>query len=154
MVAHEAELTATIEDDQEYRPPVEMTAFAAMEPIAEVHAPSFIEPDAVEPALAATVGEAARPTDDEVERLIQDAEAAPAGGPGGATEFDHDAMRRRIEETRNRLKAKAFDAMMSGEGSLLSKSPEGTRAAAPTESIEVDSEVDQTIEATLTEEEF
>ena len=30
-------------------------------------------------------------------------------------------MRRRIEETRARLKAKAFDAMMSGEAALLSR---------------------------------
>jgi hypothetical protein len=37
---------------------------------------------------------------------------APRLSPA-ATDFDHDAMRRRIEETRNRLKAKAFDAMRS-----------------------------------------
>ena len=30
-------------------------------------------------------------------------------------------MRRRIEETRARLKAKAFDAMMSGEAALLAR---------------------------------
>jgi hypothetical protein len=148
------ELAATMEDDQEYQPPIETVAFASMESATEVRAPVFVEADAGEPELAATIGESAPPSDDEVDRLIQEADAPPAAAPGSATEFDHDAMRRRIEETRNRLKAKAFDAMMSGEGSLLSKSGDKTRTGTPTESVALDSEVDETIEATLTEEEF
>ena len=65
---------------------------------------------------------------------------------------DYEAMRGRIEETRSRLKAKAFDAMMTGESALLGRDPEdaGAKLPAPTD---VDSEIDETIESTLREEE-
>ena len=69
--------------------------------------------------------------------------------------FDQEGMRRRIEETRNRLKAKAFDAMMSGEASMLSRdSGSGPRASAASPLAPLDSEVAESIEKTLTEEEF
>ena len=65
--------------------------------------------------------------------------------------IDYDAMRSRIERTRGRLKAKAFDAMMTGESTLLSKeSAESLAAASP--KVDVDVEIDQTIETTLREE--
>jgi hypothetical protein len=83
--------------------------------------------------------------DEEQESAPQLVASLPAGG------FDHDAMRRRIEETRNRLKAKAFDAMMSGEGALLRESKAETPESA---TLTVDSDVDETIETALTEEEF
>ena len=71
----------------------------------------------------------------------------------GAAEFDREAMRLRIETTRNRLKAKAFDAMLSGESSLLGRSTAGeTDGGARIADMPVDSEVDETIESTLTEE--
>lgn len=65
---------------------------------------------------------------------------------------DYEAMRSRIEETRGRLKAKAFDAMMTGESALLGRDPEdaGTKLPAPSE---VDGEIVQTIDDTLREEE-
>ena len=48
-------------------------------------------------------------------------------------------MRRRIEETRNRLKAKAFDAMASGEAALLARDVEGHEApVVPEEHIDED----------------
>jgi len=65
---------------------------------------------------------------------------------------DYDAMKSRIEMTRSRLKAKAFDAMMMGEAALLARDPDGAelkRAVAPA----LDSEIDQTIETGLREEE-
>jgi hypothetical protein len=62
-------------------------------------------------------------------------------------------MRLRIETTRNRLKAKAFDAMLSGESSLLGRSTAGASdGSARMSDVPVDSEVDETIESTLTEE--
>ena len=78
-------------------------------------------------------------------------DAVPRAADGS---FDQEAMRRRIEETRNRLKAKAFDAMMSGEASMLSRdSGSGPRASAASP-VPLDSEVAESIEKTLTEEEF
>lgn len=88
--------------------------------------------------------------------------AAPSGVPSGAEgvprapdgSFDQEAMRHRIEETRNRLKAKAFDAMMSGEASLLSRDSEAGQRASTAPPVSLDSEVAESIEKTLTEEEF
>jgi hypothetical protein len=85
-------------------------------------------------------------------------EAAPSGsdGPPPAAEgtFDQEAMRRRIDQTRNRLKAKAFDAMMSGEASLLSRDSGSAQPASTVPPVPLDSEVAESIEKTLTEEEF
>ena len=61
-------------------------------------------------------------------------------------------MRSRIEETRSRLKAKAFDAMMTGESALLGRDPEGAEVNLPVAS-EVDGDIVQTIDETLREEE-
>ncbi len=65
---------------------------------------------------------------------------------------DYEAMRGRIEETRSRLKAKAFDAMMTGESALLGRDPDGVDVKLPTPT-EVDGEIVQTIDETLREEE-
>ena len=65
---------------------------------------------------------------------------------------DYDSMRSRIEVTRSRLKAKAFDAMMTGESSLLGRDTEDAehrKKVVPA----VDSEVNETIETSLREEE-
>ncbi len=65
---------------------------------------------------------------------------------------DYESMKSRIEQTRSRLKAKAFDAMMTGESALLGRDAEGSdrnRNAPPP----VDIEVDETIETSLREEE-
>jgi hypothetical protein len=82
-----------------------------------------------------------------------DLEAPQNGQSKGAEadilgDFDHDAMRRRIEETRDRLKAKAFDAMMNGESALLR---EGSADTADSPTVRVDTEVEETIEQALTE---
>ena len=65
--------------------------------------------------------------------------------------IDYDAMKSRIEMTRSRLKAKAFDAMMSGESALLGRDPANfeRKKVVP----KVDSEVNDTIETSLREEE-
>jgi hypothetical protein len=61
-------------------------------------------------------------------------------------------MRRRIEETRARLKAKAFDAMMSGEAALLGRDSEG-RIPEP-EEIKLDGDVESTIDESLSQEDY
>lgn len=96
-------------------------------------APVFAEPEA--PAV--------EPEPREVEVIF----------PGEPEEpVDYESMKSRIEQTRSRLKAKAFDAMMTGESALLGRDAEGSdrnRSALPS----VDTEVDETIETSLREEE-
>ena len=60
-------------------------------------------------------------------------------------------MRARIELTRSRLKAKAFDAMMAGETALLGRD-DGARSSGPVPSAGFDSEIEQTVDNTLREE--
>ena len=76
------------------------------------------------------------------------AAAAAAGGNGS----DYDAMRARIELTRSRLKAKAFDAMMAGESALLGRDAEKSSSQARP-AVNFDREIEQTVESTLREEE-
>ena len=65
---------------------------------------------------------------------------------------DYDAMRNRIETTRSRLKAKAFDAMMTGEAALLGRDSADSSVERPAPA-DVDTEIVETIETTLREEE-
>lgn len=80
--------------------------------------------------------------------------ADPVAGPAEPQGFDYEEMRRRIEQTRSRLKAKAFDAMMSGETALLARDPSQAAMAGDTVggSLALDAEVDETIENSLSEE--
>jgi hypothetical protein len=100
---------------------------------AEVEEPAASAPGDTEPSEAAAADE--HPP-------------VSADGPG----VDYEAMRGRIEETRSRLKAKAFDAMMTGESALLGRDPgdAGVKLPAPTD---VDGEIGETIDSTLREEE-
>jgi hypothetical protein len=65
---------------------------------------------------------------------------------------EYDAIKARIQETRSRLKAKAFDAMMTGESALLGRDS-GDRALNRPEAPKIDEEVEQSIERGLREEE-
>jgi hypothetical protein len=65
---------------------------------------------------------------------------------------DYESMRSRIEMTRSRLKAKAFDAMMMGEAALLGRDSEDAEPKQPVAPA-VDSEIDQTVETSLREQE-
>lgn len=68
---------------------------------------------------------------------------------------DQAEMRRRIEETRARLKAKAFDAMMSGEAALLSRdSGDKPVPTADGAGVELDAETDTVIDESLSQEEY
>jgi len=78
---------------------------------------------------------------------------APSGAPLEGGTIDQAEMRRRIEETRARLKAKAFDAMMSGESALL-RHGTGTRPVPTAPDTRVEPEIDSTIDKSLTQEDF
>ncbi len=76
---------------------------------------------------------------------------APTARESGSV--DQAEMRRRIEETRARLKAKAFDAMMSGEAALLSRDS-GEKPVPTGEDVTLDAEIDSTIDESLSQEEY
>ena len=79
------------------------------------------------------------------------AEEEPAGREGGT--IDQAEMRSRIEETRARLKAKAFDAMMSGEAALLSRDS-GQRPAPRGDDLKLDDELERTIDKALSQQDY
>jgi len=81
-------------------------------------------------------------------------EAAEAVAPAGVEGMvDQVEMRRRIEETRNRLKAKAFDAMASGEAALLSRDV-GERPVPEKEETPLDEDVQRALDQSLSQEDY
>ncbi len=65
--------------------------------------------------------------------------------------LDQDEMRRRINETRDRLKAKAFDAMVSGETFIETEADKARKHGKP-DSPKLGDEVEKQIEESLKEE--
>ena len=135
---------------------VEPVVAAAPEVPATSEAPVAVGPAdlAVVPAEAEPVVPA-EPVVDEtpvaVEPLVADASApeepadeAPQGN------IDQAEMRRRIEETRARLKAKAFDAMMSGEAALLARDS-GEKPVPRGDGVPVDHDVAETLDESLSQ---
>jgi hypothetical protein len=130
-------VASPVEDDWTVAP-VLPTASAAPEPQPTPFASAAPEP---QPAPVAAV-----------EPLVLAEEPVVSDEPEAEEEpVDYDSMRSRIEVTRSRLKAKAFDAMMTGEAALLGRDTEDAehrrKVASP-----VDSEVNDTIETSLREE--
>ncbi|MDO8735863.1 MAG: hypothetical protein Q7K29_02115 [Thermoleophilia bacterium] len=79
-------------------------------------------------------------------------EAAPVTGAGPApSQIDRDEMRRRIDETRARLKAKAFDALVSGETFIEPETGDGQKKHETAE-VDIDSEIGEQIDRSLREE--
>ena len=110
------------------------------------------EPAAPEPAPAPApvIGEAMRATP-APPRVVAPAQPETVSTAIGGNGSDYDAMRARIELTRSRLKAKAFDAMMAGEAALLGReSDDSVGTAKPVASF--DTEIEQTVDTTLREE--
>jgi hypothetical protein len=107
-----------------------------------------VEPSSEEPLESEAQDSAAPPDEFDLTTGAEEESPSTAQGLG----VDYEAMRGRIEETRSRLKAKAFDAMMTGESALLGRDPQDAdvKLPAPTE---VDGEIVQTIDETLREEE-
>lgn len=107
----------------------------------------FVAPGSGVAAQDGAVGEEV-PMEPTPEPVIGEALMEPASELG----VDYDAMRGRIETTRDRLKAKAFDAMMTGESALLGRDPAKAAGGLPAVT-DVDSEIVEAIETTLREEE-
>ena len=127
---------------------------AVEEPEAEV----VEEPVAEEPAVEEPVAEVAEePAVEEPEaEVVEEPVAEEPADESAAREdgtIDQAEMRRRIEETRARLKAKAFDAMMSGESALLSRDS-GEKSVPQGDDVKLDGEVESTIDESLSQEEY
>ena len=101
----------------------------------------------VETAAEPVVAEAAAPD------VAPVAEEVPAAADETVGTVDQAEMRRRIEETRARLKAKAFDAMMSGEAALLARDS-GEKPVPRTVDVPVDHEVAETLDESLSQDDY
>ena len=77
-------------------------------------------------------------------------EAPPQPERSQASRLDQEEMRRRINETRDRLKAKAFDAMVSGE-TFIETGADKSRRERPT-SPDLEKDVEEQIDDSLREE--
>ncbi|HET6496784.1 MAG TPA: hypothetical protein VFH61_15620, partial [Thermoleophilia bacterium] len=127
----------------------------AEEPEAEIESAAVIIEERVAPVEEADQVPASVIADDaavEEAALVREhapipsAETLSGGGP-----VDQAEMRRRIEETRARLKAKAFDAMMSGESALL-RNDSGTKTVPSSDSASLAPDIDSTIDESLSPE--
>jgi hypothetical protein len=84
---------------------------------------------------------------------VTEAEEIVADEPAADAAIDQAEMRRRIEETRARLKAKAFDAMMSGEAALLSRDS-GEKPVPREAEVKVDDELEDKLDESLSPEDY
>ena len=151
--------------DDEAVAEAEPVAEVVEEPVAEVAQEVVAEPEPVaeevvaeevvaepEPVAEEPVAEVAEEIVAEPEPVVEPAgEAPPAAREGGA--IDQAEMRRRIEETRARLKAKAFDAMMSGEAALL-RNDSGDKPVPKSDEVDLEPEIDTTIDESLSQEDY
>lgn len=146
-VATEVDLRARIEETRRrIREEMERPFRIAAGETDEEFEVGFAEEQVAAVQAEAVPPEAAAPAEEQAaEALIP-----PQDGESG---FDYDEMRRRIEETRQRLKSKAFDAMMSGETSLLARDQDG-KVVPDAPKVSLDRDVDQTIESGLAEEDL
>jgi nicotinate-nucleotide--dimethylbenzimidazole phosphoribosyltransferase len=129
---------------------------AATQPIVVPPLPEPVIGSALMQEPSVEVGQA--PLAGEAEAALVGIDVGEAGGAGetreqlaSGSDLEYDAMRSRIEITRNRLKAKAFDAMMTGESALLGRDSADAVTGHPAVA-DVDTEVVETIESTLREE--
>ncbi|MHB1361628.1 MAG: hypothetical protein ACYCW5_03390 [Thermoleophilia bacterium] len=95
-----------------------------------------------------TVGEPA-----EAEEAGETAEAGRSGSASGPapSQIDREEMRRRIDETRARLKAKAFDAMVSGETFIEPETSEGGLETKHDADVSIDKDLEEQIDKSLKE---
>jgi hypothetical protein len=131
----------------------------AEEPVAEVVEEPVVEEPVVEEPEAEVVEEPEAEVVEEpvveaavVEEPVVEEPADESAAREGGT-IDQAEMRRRIEETRARLKAKAFDAMMSGESALLSRDS-GEKPVPQGDDIKLDGELESSIDESLSQEEY
>jgi len=130
-------------------PPVEEVPPAPMAPAAqELVAPVAQEPAAPVPVAPEAPAAATEAPPVDLTSAVSDADATAETVM--EEPVDYDSMKDRIESTRSRLKAKAFDAMMTGEAALLGRDQDGAPRSAG--DVEVDRDIDETIETSLQEE--
>ena len=150
VVAEEAPVVAAVS------PPMPAPTWPVVEappPPVVAESPPIVEaPPPPVVAEAPRVVEEATPPEAESGAPREGAQIAePHTREGGA--IDQAEMRRRIEETRARLKAKAFDAMMSGEAALLSRDS-GAKPVPTGEDVKLEPEIDSTIDESLSQEDY
>ena len=138
------------------REEVPVDSEAAGQPVAVAPAEEevlVVPPEAVEEEPVAVAPAAEAVAEVQTETVV--APSAPEEAPGAesADALDQAEMRRRIEETRARLKAKAFDAMMSGESALLSRDKSGGTIPSG-DDVQLDAETDSTIDESLSQEDY
>ncbi len=122
----------------------------APEPFAPAVTPSSVLGESMRTAPA-PVEAAVPPQPVTPPRPVAPIEPPAAAQPAPTGNSDYDAMRARIELTRSRLKAKAFDAMMAGESALLGRDKEELNAH-PRNTVSFDSEIERTVDSNLREE--
>ena len=124
---------------------------SASEPVAE-EPPVAEEQVAAEPERQPEPEPEPEPQPEPVAEAPERARAETAAIREGGG-IDQAEMRRRIEETRARLKAKAFDAMMSGEAALLARDS-GDKPVPKSEDHGLDPETDTVIDDSLSQEDY
>ncbi len=113
--------------------------------------PSGVEEEAGEETngfAALKIPVAGEPRVEETEPAVDPGESDTGPAP---TQLDRDEMRRRIEETRARLKAKAFDSMVDGE-TMIAKGEDIKPAEGEPPDPGIDSETEDRIDQMLEEE--
>jgi hypothetical protein len=121
--------------------PVVAEAPVATEPVETPVAPVEAEPVVAEAPVAA------EPLRADESAPEEPADEVPLGN------IDQAEMRRRIEETRARLKAKAFDAMMNGEAALLARDS-GEKPVPRGADVPVDHDVAETLDESLSQDDY
>lgn len=132
---------------------------AVEEPVIEIEEPIAIETEPVEaleePVLPTETVDASPPAEDDRPAPSEEvlAAAPDVTTPEGedVEQVDQAEMRRRIEETRSRLKAKAFDAMMTGESALL-RNDTGVNPIPKSDDATLEPEIDSTIDESFSQE--
>ncbi|HET6476011.1 MAG TPA: YtxH domain-containing protein [Thermoleophilia bacterium] len=157
LVVEAAAVEAEVAEEVAVEAVVEAAAaeIVAEESVAEAIVDEVVAEEAVvEAAVDEAVAEEAV-VEAAVEEVVAEEAAPKEPSPREGGGIDQAEMRRRIEETRARLKAKAFDAMMSGEAALLSRdSGEKPVPTADDAGLELDAETDNVIDESLSQEDY
>ncbi len=132
---------------------------AVEEPVIEIEEPIAVVTEPVEaleePVLPTETANAWPPGKDDQPARSEEvpAKETDATMPEGedVEQVDQAEMRRRIEETRSRLKAKAFDAMMTGESALL-RNDTGVNPVPKGDDAALEPEIDSTIDESFSQE--
>jgi hypothetical protein len=132
--------------------PVVAEAPVVAEPVEIPVAPVEAEPVVAEAPVEAEPVVAEAPVAAESLRADESAPEEP-GDEVPLGNIDQAEMRRRIEETRARLKAKAFDAMMSGEAALLARDS-GEKPVPRGADVPVDHDVAETLDESLSQDDY